>query len=128
MFLSRTAKATLSVAAAGLVAASLYDKQGPSGEPDTELVTLPDFSVPPKEGQSISIVKGSDRMQTVDKAIDLLGGIERFVKPGDVVVIKPNVAFTSAPALGATTNPRACRRGCKAVLQQGTGKDCLCYG
>jgi uncharacterized protein (DUF362 family) len=104
-FLARGTKAALSVAAAGIIAKTLYDKTGPSGEPETELVTLPDFSVVPKDGQRISIVKGGDRIQTVDKAIDLLGGIERFIKAGDVVVIKPNVAFTTAPALGATTNP-----------------------
>jgi uncharacterized protein (DUF362 family) len=38
-------------------------------------------------------------------AIDAIGGIGRFVASGDVVVIKPNVAFERAAALGATTNP-----------------------
>ena len=104
-FLARSAKTAAAIAAAGIVAKVFFDKEGPSGELKSELVTLPDFSIPPKDGQTISIVKGADRIQTVDKAIDLLGGIERFVQPGDVVVIKPNVAFTRAPALGATANP-----------------------
>ena len=34
-----------------------------------------------------------------------MGGIERFVKQGDVVIIKPNVAFASPALLGATTHP-----------------------
>jgi len=104
-FLARAAKAGLSIAAAGIIAKTLYDKQGPSAQPPSELVTIPDFSVPAMPGRTISIVKGRDRVKTIDKAIDLLGGIERFVKPDDTVVIKPNVAFTSVPALGATTNP-----------------------
>jgi uncharacterized protein (DUF362 family) len=35
----------------------------------------------------------------------MLGGIERFVQPGDRVLIKPNAAFASPSRLGATTNP-----------------------
>jgi len=41
----------------------------------------------------------------VRAAVDLVGGIERFVGRGDVVLIKPNVAFERVPILGATTNP-----------------------
>jgi uncharacterized protein (DUF362 family) len=105
-FLSRAAKAGFSVAAAGIISAKLYDGSGPKPSVGTEsLVTLPNFSTPPKNGQTISIVKGPDRKATVTKAIELLGGIERFVAKGQVVAIKPNVAFASSPLLGATTNP-----------------------
>ncbi len=121
-FLARGAKAALSIAAASIIAKTLYDKTGPSGEPETGLVSLPDFSVPAKDGQVISVVKGSDRIQTVDKAIDSLGGIERFVKPGDVVVIKPNVAFTTAPGLGATTNPNLVAEVVRLCYTRGQAK------
>ncbi len=105
-FLTRAGKAGISIAAAGLISWRLYDSQGPKTGVDAEsLVTLPDFSVPDKTGRTISIVKGSDRVKTVNKAIDLLGGIERFVKPGETVAIKPNVAFASPPMLGATARP-----------------------
>jgi uncharacterized protein (DUF362 family) len=105
-FVSRVGKAGLSIAATGLVAWKVLDKEGPKpGIKSEELVTLPDFSVPIREGQVISIVKGSDRVKTVDKALELLGGIERFVNKGETVLIKPNVAFATAPMLGATTRP-----------------------
>ena len=105
-FLARAAKAGASIAAAGMVSYLLYDADGPTGDTAAEeLVTLPDFSVPPRPSQIMSIVKGPDRTETVNKAIDLLGGIERFVKRGETVAIKPNVAFASPPILGATTNP-----------------------
>ena len=39
------------------------------------------------------------------KALDAVGGLMHFVQPGDVVLIKPNVAFDRSPNLGATTNP-----------------------
>jgi len=104
--LTRVGKAGAAIAGCGLASYLLYDPAGPSAEVKAqELVTLPDFSVPAKSGQTIAIIQGTDRTKTVDKAVELLGGIERFVKHGDVVVIKPNVAFASPPMLGATANP-----------------------
>lgn len=105
-FLARAGKAGISVAAAGTVSYLLYDATGPRPGVDAKsLVTLPPFSVPSEEGKTMSIVKGVDRRATVNKAIELLGGIERFVKPGETVAIKPNVAFASPPMLGATAHP-----------------------
>ena len=105
-FLSQAGKAGISIAAAGTAAYLLYDSEGPKpGGKAEELVTLPDFSIPQIAGQTISVVQGSDRVETLNKAIELLGGIERFVKPGETVAIKPNVAFASPPMLGATTRP-----------------------
>jgi uncharacterized protein (DUF362 family) len=105
-FLARAGKAGISLAAAGLAAGLLYDKNGPSGGVDTDsLVSLPDFSTTPVDGQTLSIVQGTDRKTTVNKAIELLGGVGRFVGKGQTVVIKPNIAFASSPMLGATTNP-----------------------
>ncbi|GAI09087.1 unnamed protein product, partial [marine sediment metagenome] len=56
-------------------------------------------------GQTMSIVKGTDRKATVNKAIELLGGMKIFVKRDETIAIKPNVAFASSPMLGATTHP-----------------------
>jgi len=125
-FLRRAGKAGISIAAAGTAAYLLYDNRGPKpGDKAEELITLPDFSVPHLAGRTMSIVKGSDRVKTVDRAIELLGGIERFVRPGETVAIKPNVAFASPPILGATARPelvaevvRLCysRAGAKKVI------------
>jgi uncharacterized protein (DUF362 family) len=105
-FLARTGKAGLSLAAAGTVSYLLYDSNAPKpGIKPEDLVTMPNFSIPHRDGQAISVVKGADRVKTVDKAIELLGGIERFVREGETVAIKPNVAFASPPMLGATVRP-----------------------
>jgi uncharacterized protein (DUF362 family) len=53
----------------------------------------------------MGIAHGSDVGRAVRAAIDAIGGIGRFVQTGDIVVIKPNVAFERAAVLGATTNP-----------------------
>ncbi|MFC1780998.1 DUF362 domain-containing protein [Planctomycetota bacterium] len=105
-FLVRAGKAGISIAAAGLITSQMYDRQGPKGGVDADsLVTLPDFSAPTADGQTLSIVRGPDRKATVNKAIELLGGIGRFVEQGQTVVIKPNVAFATAPMLCATSHP-----------------------
>jgi uncharacterized protein (DUF362 family) len=41
----------------------------------------------------------------VRSALEAMGGIRHFIKKGDVVVIKPNVAFDKNPDLAATTQP-----------------------
>ncbi len=104
--LARAGKAGISIAAAVAVSRLLLDFKGPKAHPEDEKnVTLRDFSVQQQLAQTISIVKGQDRTATVDKAIELLGGIERFVKPGETIVIKPNVAFATPAMLCATANP-----------------------
>ena len=39
------------------------------------------------------------------KAIELAGGMGRFVRKGQSVVVKPNIGFPRVPEVGATTNP-----------------------
>ena len=46
----------------------------------------------------------------------------RFIKKGDVVVIKPNVAFDRPPALAATTHPDALRAVAKLCFEAGAHK------
>jgi uncharacterized protein (DUF362 family) len=41
----------------------------------------------------------------VKAALDSMGGVSHFIQKGDVVVIKPNVAFDKNPDLAATTQP-----------------------
>jgi len=45
----------------------------------------------------------------VKAAVDLLGGMGRFVKPGNSVVIKPNFSFANPPESATTTNPEVVR-------------------
>jgi uncharacterized protein (DUF362 family) len=49
-----------------------------------------------REAQAFSMVKA---------ALDAMGGVSHFIQKGDVVVIKPNVAFDKNPDLAATTQP-----------------------
>jgi len=122
-FLARASKAGISIAACGAVSYLLYDATGPKRGGDAkELVTVPDFSVPHRAGQTISVVKGPDRDKSVSKAIELLGGIERFVEPGETVAIKPNVAFASPPIVGATARPELVAEVVRLCYSRGGAK------
>ena len=61
----------------------------------------------PANGQAyLSVARGNDPATITERAIAALGGIERFVKSGDDVIIKPNICVDyNPPEFAATTNP-----------------------
>ena len=71
---------------------------------------------------SLAIAHGTEHEKTIRAALTALGGMERFVQKGDVVMIKPNVAFDRPPALAATTHPDALRAVAKLCLEAGASK------
>ncbi len=117
-FLARAAKAGVVVAATAGVGLWLHDRQGPPAHPPSENITLPDFSIA-KAGRRMSIVTGSDRVKTVNRALQALGGIEQFIQRGDRVVLKVNAAFASAAALSATANPELVAEVARLCLSVG---------
>lgn len=119
-FLARCAKAGLSVCAAGALAYLFYDPKGPRrvSAQQSAGVHLADFSIP---GQPpvMGVARGADRTQTIRQALQVVGGIEAFVKPGDRVVLKVNAAFASPPALSATTHPELVSAVIRLCLKAG---------
>jgi len=57
----------------------------------------------PTEAEAAAIDKIAAKL--VEKAIDGLGGMGRFVKRGDVVWVKPNIGWDRTPEQAANTNP-----------------------
>lgn len=57
----------------------------------------------------LTVAFGADASQITRSAIEALGGMQRFVKPGAKVVIKPNMSFSSAPEAASNTNPEVVR-------------------
>ena len=50
-------------------------------------------------------VMGGEPDVMFDMAIEQMGGMKRFVKPGMKVTIKPNIGWDKTPELSANTNP-----------------------
>ncbi|MGD0615498.1 MAG: DUF362 domain-containing protein [Verrucomicrobiota bacterium] len=117
-FIVRTTKAGLAIAAVGTAGVLLHDRKGPPANASAETVSVPDFSVI-GAGRHLSIVTGSDRVKTVNRALQALGGIGQFIKPGDRVVLKVNAAFASPASLGATSHPELVGEVIKLCLRAG---------
>jgi uncharacterized protein (DUF362 family) len=54
-----------------------------------------------------------------DRGIEALGGMGRFVRKGQTVVVKPNIGWNVPPERAANTNPRLVRRIIEHCLQAG---------
>ncbi len=64
--------------------------------------------------REVSITKCRDYddariFDAVKEAVDLVGGIKKFVKPGEVVLLKPNLLAGKTPESGVTTHPSILR-------------------
>jgi len=67
----------------------------------------------------LAIAKGGDPASNTIKAIQALGGMERFVKKADKVVVKPNPATSNRPEIASTTNPTVVETVVRMCLQAG---------
>jgi uncharacterized protein (DUF362 family)/Pyruvate/2-oxoacid:ferredoxin oxidoreductase delta subunit len=72
----------------------------------------------------VSIVRCADYdrvrlLGAVRRAVDLLGGISVFVKPGERVLIKPNLLKASPPADAVITHPEVLRAVIRLVREAG---------
>lgn len=67
-------------------------------------------------------VHGADVARMVDAALAALGGLSRFMKPGAVVAIKPNIAFASPREWATASNPDVVIALARACLKAGASK------
>ncbi|MEJ2726691.1 MAG: DUF362 domain-containing protein, partial [Deltaproteobacteria bacterium] len=66
----------------------------------------------------IVLAKGRPGLAT-QGAVNALGGMQRFIKEGDRVVIKPNMSFPNTPEQGTTTHPDVVRALSDMCLKAG---------
>lgn len=67
----------------------------------------------------LAVAKGGSPADNTIKAIQAIGGIERFVKKGSKVVLKPNCLAANPPEIASTTNPSVIEVVVKMCLQAG---------
>ena len=64
-------------------------------------------------------VRGGDAADMFDKAMEALGGMGKFVKPGQKVLVKPNIGWDAPPERAANTNPDLVARIIKSCKDAG---------
>ena len=61
----------------------------------------------PKGGKpDLVAVMGGEPEEMFRRAIKELGGMKQFIKPGQKVVVKPNIGWDKVPELAGNTNPK----------------------
>ena len=73
----------------------------------------------PNKPYDLVAVMGGEPAPMFDKAMAALGGIGKYVKKGQTVVVKPNIGWDTTPELGANTNPELVARIVEQCLQAG---------
>lgn len=67
-------------------------------------------------------VLGGEPVAMFEKAIAAMGGMGQYVKKGQKVAIKPNIAWDRTPEMGANTNPELVAAVVKACLDAGAAE------
>lgn len=88
----------------------------PSAAPTSSADTTPPASA---TFPDLAYFQGGTPEANVRAAVGALGGMGRFVRSGDHVVVKPNVLTGRAPELATTTNPFAVSAVVKLALEAG---------
>jgi uncharacterized protein (DUF362 family) len=81
------------------------------------LAGRPSFSLA-KEEYDLAVISG-EPIAATRKALEALGGISRFVKKGQRVILKPNMSFSRTPDFSATTNPFVVIAVAQACMEAG---------
>lgn len=132
--------------AAGAVGALIADPWGMQGVKPPPPVRLKDYSVAlapsrpslvvvrskPIDGagyaspEELLRAREEQALAMVKAALEAMGGVGAFIQKGDVVVVKPNVAFDKNPDLGATTQPDTIGAVVRLCLGAGARKVIVC--
>jgi len=81
------------------------------------LIGSPLFAQPREEYDLVAI--SGDPVAATKKALEAIGGIARFVKKGQRVVVKPNMSFARAPEMGCNTHPLVVATVAQACMDAG---------
>jgi uncharacterized protein (DUF362 family) len=67
----------------------------------------------------MALLEGNDPAEMAREALELLGGMRRFVTRGDVVLVKPNIGWDRTPEQAANTNPELVAEVVRECLNAG---------
>ncbi len=85
----------------------------------SELRTMDLFA---SEMPVVAVAEGPDYAAITRGAVNALGGMGRFVKPGNTVVVKPNMGWDRRPEQAATTHPLVVKSLVEECLKAGAKK------
>ncbi|MGD2218543.1 MAG: DUF362 domain-containing protein, partial [Gemmatimonadales bacterium] len=103
-FLRKTGPAVALAAATGGTGLAFHNRE--TTRHRSLFVKTASFEVPPDPAlPTLTSAANSDPAAALGAALDAIGGVGRFVRTGERVVLKPNVGWDRNPAQGANTHP-----------------------
>lgn len=120
--LKRLGAAGLVLGGAGALARLRWDQGGLLAKSEAEQPQTRDFRLgdDPKELPHMAVAKNnSDPAALVQKAVLAMGGMQRFISRGDIVVVKPNIGWDRTPLHAANTNPKVVAEVVRLAFEAG---------
>jgi uncharacterized protein (DUF362 family) len=103
-FLKKTGRALALATVTGGVGLLFHNRK--VGRYQPVVAKTGNFEVAPDESlPGVALAENDDPVAALHAALDAVGGIKRFVQPGEKVTIKPNVGWDRTPEQAANTNP-----------------------
>ena len=110
---------TIALGGAVLGAGPLFAGSSAEGEPGLKGGL---FQAADSERPDIVVAEKGEPAALVQAAVAALGGMEKFVKKGDYVVLKPNVAWARTPQQACNTNPEIVAAVARLCRKAGAGR------
>ena len=104
---------TLGAAGAGLYASTFVGCGKEGGKVGARVLRSNDLS------DKLAVAVGGEIDDMVRKTMKALGGMDKLVRKGDTVVVKPNIGWARKPELGACSNPQTVATVVRLCLEAG---------
>ena len=111
-------------AAAGITALGLLSySRDPVRRAEEPIHQWQDFRIEPSPVlPELAVVRGTRVEAMVREAVGKLGGMKRFVKKGEKVLLKPNVGWDRQPEQAANTNPEVVAAAARLCREAGAAE------
>ena len=120
-FIKNTGKAVALAAVSGGAGYLLYNRRPVSTTP--AIIKDISFEVPHDNNfPSLTLCQNENHITALNSALDAIGGIKRFIKPGEKVTIKPNIGWDRTPEQAANTNPILVGEMVRLCLEAGSSE------
>jgi len=120
-FLKRTGSAMALAAISGGTGLVFHNFETATYQPAVSGATgfevTPDPTLP-----RVVLARNEDHINALNRSLDGIGGIKRFIKPGERVTIKPNIGWDRTPQQAANTNPVLVAEMVRLCLDAGAAK------
>ncbi|MGD1147730.1 MAG: DUF362 domain-containing protein [Thermoanaerobaculaceae bacterium] len=100
--LLRLSSTAVAAAAVGAGVVVFHDRRTVSASASA----IPDWRLPQGDAGPAAAARGGDPAANVRRAVAAMGGMERFVRKGETVLVKPNVGWDRLPEQAANTDPQ----------------------